>query len=87
MLVKYIKMLCFLHENHHFDFLFYIICELQKTKVISLLSFILVSFILTDEGNKSFILYPSSLYLQQRKFRGCSCIFQKKAVPLQTELH
>ena len=27
-------------------FLFYIICELEKTKVISLLSFILVSFIL-----------------------------------------
>ena len=94
MLVKYIKMLCFSHENHHFDFLFYIICELEKTKVISLLSFILVSFILIDEGNKSFILHllsfilhPSSLYLQQRKFRGCSCIFQKKAVPLQTELH
>ena len=34
-------MLCFSNENHHFDFLFYIICELQKTKVISLLSFIL----------------------------------------------
>ena len=61
--VKYVKMLCFLHENHHFDFLFYIICELQKTKVISLLSFILVSFILTDEGNKSFILHPSSFIL------------------------
>ena len=60
--VKYIKMLCFSHENHHFDFLFYIICELQKTKVISLLSFILVSFILTDEGNKSFILHPRIFY-------------------------
>ena len=61
-------MLCFPHENHHFDFLFYIICELQKTKVISLLSFILVSFILTDEGNKSFILHPLSFILHPSSF-------------------
>ena len=81
--VKYIKMLCFSHENHHFDFLFYIICELQKTKVISLLSFILVSFILTDEGNKSFILYPLSFILHpyisnSENLGGVLAYFKKK---------
>ena len=76
-------MLCFLYENHHFDFLFYIICELQKTKVISLLSFILVSFILTDEGNKSFILYPLSFILHpyisnSENLGGVLAYFKKK---------
>ena len=71
-------MLCFSHENHHFDFLFYIICELQKTKVISLLSFILVSFILTDEGNKSFILHPSSFISNSESLGGVLAYFKKK---------
>ena len=76
-------MLCFLYENHHFGFLFYIICELQKTKVISLLSFILVSFILTDEGNKSFILYPLSFILHpyisnSENLGGVLAYFKKK---------
>ena len=75
--VKYIKMLCFLYENHHFDFLFYIICELQKTKVISLLSFILypLSFILHP---LSFILHPSSFISNSENLGGVLAYFKKK---------
>ena len=70
MLVKYIKMLCFLYENHHFDFLFYIICELEKTKVISLLSFILHPL--------SFILHPSSFISNSENLGGVLAYFKKK---------